>query len=70
MPYNELNLSPLGYTILLLFLGSLLLCLLLSKNTVTFLPKQNNKTDNKQPKATEYNSNYGAYIQAQGRYYN
>lgn len=70
MPYNELNLSPIGYTILLLFLGSLLLCLLLSKNTVTFLPKENNKTDNKQSQATEYNANYGAYIQAQGRYYN
>lgn len=70
MPYNELNLSPLGYTILMLFLGIMLICLLKSKTTVTFLPKENNKTDNKQPKATGYNANYGAYIQAQGRYYN
>lgn len=70
MPYNELNLSPLGYIILALFLVILLTCLLLHKSTVTILPDNNNKTDNEQPKAPEYNANYGAYIQAQGRYYN
>ena len=70
MPYNELNLSPLGYIVLSLFLVILLTCLLLHKSTVTILPDNNNKTDNEQPKAPEYNANYWAYIQAQGRYYN
>lgn len=70
MPYNELNLSPLGYIVLALFLVILLTCLLLHKSTFTILPNNNNKTDNEQPKAPEYNANYGAYIQAQGRYYN
>lgn len=66
MPYNELNLSPSGYIILLLILGFLLICLVKSKNTITFVSSKNNKTNNN----PEYNSNYGAYIQAQGRYYN
>lgn len=70
MPYNELNLSPTGYIILLLFLGFLLICLLLSKNTITFVSTKNNKPNNKQLETTEYNANYGAIIQAQGRYYN
>ena len=70
MPYSELNLTPLGYIVLSLFLVILLTCLLLHKSTVTILPNNNNKTDNEQPKAPEYNANYGAYIQAQGRYYN
>lgn len=70
MPYNELNLSPFGYIVLALFLVILLTCLLLHKSTFIILPDNNKKTDNKQPQAPEYNANYGAYIQAQGRYYN
>ena len=70
MPYNELNLSPTGYIILMLFLGFLLICLVKSKNTITFVSPKNNKSNNKPTQANEYNANYGAYIQAQGRYYN
>lgn len=77
MPYNELDLSPKGYIILLLFLSFLLICLVKSKNTITFVSTKNNKPNNMNEQASEYNANYGAimrrqgaYIQAQGRYYN
>lgn len=70
MPYNELDLSPKGYILLLLFLGFLLFCLLKSKNTITFVCPDNNKPNNMNEQTDEYNVNYGAYIQSIGRYHN
>lgn len=77
MPYNELNLSPSGYIILLIFLGILLICLVKSKNTITITYVKNNKLSNSDlrelnnpTESSEYNELYGAYIQSQGRYYN